>query len=91
LEKNFIQEPCYNLIYLEVAACRLTTLQADLALMMPNLRVLNLNYNFIEDTQPLEGLSRLRKLTLIGSRVKGAKSLVRLAQRISGAEVLDFR
>ncbi|EIW81244.1 L domain-like protein [Coniophora puteana RWD-64-598 SS2] len=91
LKTEFIAEPCYNLVYLEVAACRLTSLPRDLAKLAPNLRVLNLNYNFLEDAQPLEGLTRLKKLTLIGSRLKGTKSLIRVLQRMPDAEMLDFR
>jgi protein NUD1 len=62
-----------------------------MATLTPNLRVLNLNYNFIEDAQPLEGLSRLQKLTLIGSRLKGTKPLIRVLQGMPDVEMLDFR
>lgn len=91
LKAGFLQEPCYNLVYLELAACRLTSLPPDLVRLAPNLRVLNLNYNFLEDARPLEGLTRLRKLTLIGSRLTGTKPLIRLLQRMPDVEMLDFR
>ncbi|KAG5639424.1 hypothetical protein H0H81_002292 [Sphagnurus paluster] len=91
LKSGFLNEPCYNLLYLEVAACRLTALPEDLGRLVPNLRVLNLNYNFLEDARPLEGLTRLRKLTMIGSRLKGTKPLIRLLQRMPDVEMLDFR
>lgn len=91
LKPGFISEPCYNLIYLEIAACRITTLPQNLSQMIPNLRVLNLNYNFLEDTRPLEGLTRLRKLTIIGSRIKATKQLIRLARSMADIEMLDFR
>ncbi|KAH7925885.1 hypothetical protein BV22DRAFT_1088208 [Leucogyrophana mollusca] len=91
LRADFIEEPCYNLVYLEAAACRLTTLPCDLARLVPNLRVLNLNYNFLEEALPLEGLTRLKKLTIIGSRLKGTKPLIRVLQRMPDAEMLDFR
>ncbi|KAG1777184.1 hypothetical protein EV702DRAFT_1179567 [Suillus placidus] len=91
LKSDFIEEPCYNLLYLEVAACRLTSLPQDLARLTPNLRVLNLNYNFLNDALPLEGLTRLRKLTMIGSRLKGTKPLIRILQRMPDVEMLDFR
>ena len=58
---------------------------------MPNLRVLNLNYNFLEDVRALEGLTRLKKLSIIGSRLKGTKALIRLLQRMPEVEMLDFR
>jgi len=91
LRAGFIEETCYNLVYLELAACRLSTLPSDLATLAPNLRVLNLNYNFIEDAQPLEGLSRLKKLTLIGSRLKGTKSFLRILGGMPDLEMLDIR
>ncbi|KAI0643053.1 hypothetical protein C8Q79DRAFT_204209 [Trametes meyenii] len=91
LKPGFLSEPCYNLIYLELAACRLITLPADFARTVPNVRVLNLNYNFLEDPSPLEGLTRLRKLTIIGSRIKGAKQLVRVLRGMKDMEMIDFR
>ncbi|OJT12067.1 Septation initiation network scaffold protein cdc11 [Trametes pubescens] len=91
LKPGFLSEPCYNLVYLELAACRLITLPADFAQTVPNVRVLNLNYNFLEDPSPLEGLTRLRKLMIIGSRIKGAKQLVRVLRGMKDMEMIDFR
>ncbi|KAI0718262.1 hypothetical protein C8T65DRAFT_639519 [Cerioporus squamosus] len=91
LKPGFLSEPCYNLVYLELAACRLITLPADFSRMVPNVRVLNLNYNFLEDPRPLEGLTRLRKLTIIGSRIKGAKQLIRMVRGMKDIEMIDFR
>jgi hypothetical protein len=91
LKVGFLTEPCYNLVYLELAACRLTTLPKDLSRLVPNLRVLNLNYNFLDDARPLEGLWRLRKLTIIGSRLRGTKGLIRLLEGMVDVEMLDFR
>ncbi|KAH8077035.1 hypothetical protein BXZ70DRAFT_709242 [Cristinia sonorae] len=91
LKSGFISEPCYHLVYLELAACRLTALPAEFGRLVPNVRVLNLNYNFLEDTRGLEGLSRLRKLTLIGSRIRQTKMLVRMVRGMQDIEMLDFR
>ncbi|CAL1713429.1 unnamed protein product [Somion occarium] len=91
LKSGFISEPCYNLIYLELAACRLTVLPQDFSRMAPNLRVLNLNYNFLEETWPLDGLTRLRKLTIIGSRINASKHLIRVLRGKQDIEMLDFR
>ncbi|KAF8606728.1 L domain-like protein [Ceratobasidium sp. AG-I] len=91
LEPGFLDVPCYNLIYLEVAACRLSTLPAELSRLIPNIRVLNLNYNFLSDARPLDGLVRLRKLTMIGSRIKATKPLMRSLQSMKEIEMLDFR
>ncbi|KAM6494119.1 hypothetical protein JOM56_010480 [Amanita muscaria] len=91
IKNGFFEEHCYNLVYLELAACRLTALPEELALLVPNLRVLNLNYNFLEDVRALEGLTRLKKLSIIGSRLKRTKALIRLLQRMPEVEMLDFR
>lgn len=91
LTTTFMTEPCYNLVYFELAACRLTKLPPDFAQLVPNIRVLNLNYNFLEDVKPLEGLSRIKKLTIIGSRVKGTKGLIKMAQGMPEVEMVDFR
>ncbi|KAF9534523.1 hypothetical protein CPB83DRAFT_844368 [Crepidotus variabilis] len=88
---DLLTEPCYNLVYLELAACRLTALPEGMARLLPNLRVLNLNYNFLEDVRPLAGLTRLQKLTIIGSRLKSTKPLIRLLGEMPDAEMLDFR
>ena len=88
---DFISEPCYNLIYLEIAACRLTALPGNIAALVPNLRVLNLNYNFLDDLKPLEGLRRLNKLTVIGSRLKGTKGIIKVLRGCPDLEMVDFR
>ena len=91
LKRDFLTEPCYNVVYLELAACRLTALPEGMCRLVPNLRVLNLNYNFLEDVRPLEGLKRLQKLTIIGSRLKNTKPLIRLLENMPDVEMLDFR
>ncbi|KZT20011.1 hypothetical protein NEOLEDRAFT_1172770 [Neolentinus lepideus HHB14362 ss-1] len=91
LKAGFLDEACYNLTYLELAGCRLATLPGNMAKLVPNLRVLNLNYNFLEDVRPLQGLTRLKKLTVIGSRLKGTKEVLRVVRGMGEAEVVDFR
>ena len=66
-------------------------LPPELRTLVPNLRVLNLNYNFVEDVRPLEGLARLTKLTMIGSRVKGTRGIVRVLRGCPDVEMVDFR
>lgn len=91
-DRDLFPEPLYNLVYLEMAACRLSVLPANMAQMVPNLRVLNVNYNFLSDVvKPLTGLTRLRKLTVVGSRMKASKPLVRMLQKMPEVELLDFR
>jgi len=91
LAADFLSEPCYNLIYLEIAACRLSKLPTNLSALVPNLRVLNLNYNFLDDVKPLEGLRRLNKLTIIGSRLKGTKGIINVLRGCTDVEMVDFR
>ena len=91
LSCKFMTEACYNLVYFELAACRLTSLPGNFSSLVPNVRVLNLNYNFLEDVGPLDGLRRMKKLSIIGSRVKGTKGLIRMVQRMGEIEMVDFR
>ncbi|KAJ7366542.1 hypothetical protein DFH08DRAFT_834757 [Mycena albidolilacea] len=91
LPANFLSAACYNLVYLELANCRLATLPPGLATLTPNLRALNLNYNFLEDVRGLEGLARLRKLSVVGARLKGTKEIIRVVRGLPEVEVLDFR
>jgi hypothetical protein len=79
------------LIYLEIAACRLSELPANFSALVPNLRVLNLNYNFLDDVKRLEGLHRLNKLTIIGSRLKGTKGIIKVLKGCKDIEMVDFR
>jgi hypothetical protein len=74
-----------------MAACRLSRLPADFSALVPNLRVLNLNYNFFDDVKPLEGLRRLNKLTIIGSRLKGTKGIIKVLKGCTDVEMVDFR
>ena len=91
LKNGFLAESCYNLVYMELAACRLTGLPSNLAQLVPNLRTLNLNYNFLEDVGSLDGLKRLTKVMIIGSRLKSTKPLIRLLQGLPDMEILDLR
>jgi hypothetical protein len=66
-------------------------LPANFSTLVPNLRVLNLNYNFLEEVKPLEGLHRLNKLTIIGSRLKGTKGIIKVLRGCPDVEMVDFR
>ncbi|KAF7299336.1 hypothetical protein MIND_00882800 [Mycena indigotica] len=91
LPATFLSTPCYNLVYLEAARCGLTALPRDLAALAPNLRALNLNYNFLGELAPLVGLTRLRKLSVVGARLKETKEVIRAVRGLPAVEVLDFR
>lgn len=87
----FLDEPCYNLIYLEMADCRLTQIPKDIGRVIPNVRVLNLNHNFIGDLEGLGELGRLRKLSMIGSRLRASREIVKAVRRMGELEMVDFR
>ena len=88
---DFLSPPCYNLVYLELAGCRVSILPETLAISIPNIRVLNLNYNFISDARPLQGLVRLKRLTLVGSRLRGTKGILIALRNMPDMEMVDLR
>lgn len=86
-----MREACYNLVYVELAGCRLRSLPLNLATLIPNARVVNLNYNFLEDLTPLKGLTRVKKLSVIGGRTERTKALLDVLKGLPDVEILDFR
>ena len=84
--------PLENLVYLEMAACRLSAWPRRFARRLPNLEVLNANYNFFEDLSGLESLSGLRKVSAVGCRLGGsAKGAVKALRGLSELEHVDLR
>lgn len=79
------------MIYLELADCQLTSVPSNLGQLIPNVRVLNLNYNFIGEMGGLEELKRLKKLSMIGSRLRGTRGIIRALKRMEEVEMVDFR
>ncbi|KAI5475630.1 leucine-rich repeat protein [Pseudohyphozyma bogoriensis] len=88
---SFPSEKFFNLTYLELAMCGLTTLPADMASLIPNVRQLNLNFNFIDDLSPLAGLTRLQKLTAIGARLSKYRPVAEVLGTMSELESVDLR
>ncbi|KAJ1028619.1 hypothetical protein NDA16_001785 [Ustilago loliicola] len=80
-----------NLVYLELSACQLTQLPADLAEVAPNLRSLNLDHNLISTLPSFSGMQRLKRLSLVGCRVKKSKSIITAVRGLSELQVLDCR
>lgn len=52
-----------------MAACRLPAWPKNMAVQMPSLEVLNVNYNFMEDLTGLKGMRKLRKISVVGNRL----------------------
>ncbi|CDR99806.1 hypothetical protein [Sporisorium scitamineum] len=80
-----------NLVYLELSACQLMQLPEDLAQVAPNLRSLNLDHNLISTLPSLAGMQRLKRLSLVGCRVKKSKSIITAVRGLSELQVIDCR
>lgn len=80
-----------NLVYLELSACQLTHLPEDLADLAPNLRSLNLDHNLISTLPSLAGMQRLKRLSLVGCRVKKSKSIISAVRGLPELMVIDSR
>lgn len=80
-----------NLVYLELAACQLTSLPAELAELAPNLRALNLDHNLISTLPPLQGMHRLKRLSVVGCRIKKSKSIIKAVHGLRELQVIDTR
>jgi hypothetical protein len=65
----------------------------EFARNMPNLRHLNLNYNFFRDLSGIEGLQGLRKFSMIGGCLgaKDAKDVVGSLKGLAALECVDLR
>ncbi len=86
-------QPLFSLVYLEAAACSLSEWPACFSELLPNLRCLNLNYNFLRDLTGLQGLASLRKLMMIGARLgeTGTKALLQGLRGLPGLREVDMR
>ncbi|KAJ9124711.1 hypothetical protein QFC24_003078 [Naganishia onofrii] len=94
LSKQFFPtRPLYSLVYLEAAACSLSEWPEGFGQRLPNLRILNMNYNFIENLSGIEGLQGLRKLMMIGCRLgeERSSSVLRSVRQIGTLEEIDLR
>ncbi|KAI1780645.1 hypothetical protein F4818DRAFT_396354 [Hypoxylon cercidicola] len=80
-----------NLQLLELANCGLQSLPADLGQLMPNLRVLNLNMNAIDDVAALRYIPRLKKLLVAGNRLADAAQVADVLSGFPHLSRLDAR
>jgi len=60
---------------------------------MPNIKILNINYNFLDNLDALSGLRGLRKLTVVGNRLGGSGStgVVHGLKGMTTLEEVDLR
>lgn len=80
-----------NLQLLELANCGLASLPENLGLMLPNLRVLNLNFNALSDLGPLVGVPRLKRVFVSGNRLADCAKLVRVLAGFECLTAVDVR
>lgn len=85
--------PCdfLNLQLLDLANCGLQHLPDDLGYMMPNLRVLNLNFNGLFDINGLVGIPRLKRLHIAGNRFNDLKPLLKALGEFRCLSEIDLR
>ncbi|KAK0201606.1 hypothetical protein DFS33DRAFT_1440853, partial [Desarmillaria ectypa] len=87
----FADEACYNLNYLEIAGCAIRELPTTFAQMVPNVRIINLNYNQLKSIEPLRGLRRVKRLSVVGCRLETTRGIVRTLRGMEELEVVDCR
>ncbi|KAK5997705.1 Septation initiation network scaffold protein cdc11 [Cladobotryum mycophilum] len=80
-----------NLQLLELANCGLQELPKELGQMMPNLRMLNLNFNAISNLGPLRFIPRMKKLLVAGNRLADSTSVTELLTDFPHLTQLDLR
>lgn len=82
-----------NLVYLEMAACQLETLPSHLASWFPMLHQLNLDHNLLSllPSGCFSGFSQLKRVSLMGCRIKSTRSLVEAFEGCHALSVLDTR
>ncbi|KAI1388465.1 uncharacterized protein F4822DRAFT_402918 [Hypoxylon trugodes] len=80
-----------NLQYLELANCGLERLPPDLGQLTPNLRILNLNMNAVDDLTALQYIPRLKKLLAAGNRLSDPAHVADVLAEFPHLARLDLR
>lgn len=84
--------PFLNLRTLELASTGLQDLCEGFGHKVPNLRILNLNYNALRDIRPLAGIVRLQTLLLAGNRINRLRQTASAFRRLGNSPVeIDLR
>lgn len=84
--------PFLNLTTLELSSTGLQRMSEDFGSQCPSLRILNLNFNSIQDLRPLLGMVGLQKLYLAGNRISRLRNTAAIL-KLAGSELeeLDLR
>lgn len=87
-----LSSPFMNLNRLDLSNCGLKSLPASFACLCMNVRVLNLNFNELEDLTPLMVIPKLTHLFLVGNRIpRDSPSLRALISELEYLRALDTR
>lgn len=87
-----LSTPFMNLNRLDLSNCGLKSLPANFACLCMNVRVLNLNFNELEDLTPLMVIPKLTHLFLVGNRIpRDSASLRALISELGFLRALDTR
>jgi protein NUD1 len=86
LTRNFL-----NLQHLELASVGLQLLPDDFGLHVPNVRILNLNFNSVKDLRPLLNIQRLEQLFVCGNRIDRLRKTVATLAKVTSLQSLDIR
>jgi hypothetical protein len=77
--------------FLELANAGLESLPDHFGYFIPNARVVNLNFNGLKDLRPLQGIVRLRKLTVVGNRLTRLRKTASVVAMFSSIAKVDLR
>ncbi|KAK9369369.1 hypothetical protein V1509DRAFT_620582 [Lipomyces kononenkoae] len=85
------QQHFLNLHSLELASVQLKELPDKFSSFARNLRDLNLSFNELSDISNLKDIPKLRRLYLIGNKIKGMEHLASVIATFPALQVLDMR
>lgn len=74
--------PLLRLQLLDLAACTLPSLPSEFAASFPNLKVLNMNFNSLNELEPLVGMNCLSRLTMVGNRLSRLRRVCQILSRL---------
>lgn len=76
---------------LELSECGIKQLGKGFGRLFPNVRLLNLNYNHIQDITDLQGMHKIKRLELIRNHITRMRRTCLLLARLPTLAVLDVR
>ncbi|KAI9490292.1 hypothetical protein BDB00DRAFT_561101 [Zychaea mexicana] len=84
-------EDFYTLEYLELCSIQLEKLPKEFARDVPNLGVLYLSHNYLQDIRPLRKLRHLQKLVLVDNKLDSESNVIDTVRTLDRLHYLDLR